>query len=137
MVYKAQEKYDQAVELLQCALTSWEETMEANHPYKAYLLSHLASLMLCRGHISQAEKLASQAAAIAEQVMGPEHLRAALAFETIAHIYDEQSKSKEAEKFCQAALAIREKVLQKDHPWIVRLQQYAASLRQRNLLRER
>ena len=58
----------------------------------------------------------SDALAIKEKALGPDHPEVALALNNLAELYRDQGRYAEAEPLLKRALAIRKKVFGPDHP---------------------
>jgi tetratricopeptide (TPR) repeat protein len=79
---------------------------------------------------SDAEQLASQALAIAEDRLGPDHPQVALILDNLAAANSEQGRFSEAEPLYRRAIAIQQKSLAANHPDLAStLIDYAALLR--------
>lgn len=71
--FRDQNKYKEAANLLNDALTIREKTLGENHPAVAATLNNLAVLYGKRGKYKEAEPLCKRALEIREKVLGKEH----------------------------------------------------------------
>jgi tetratricopeptide (TPR) repeat protein len=96
---------------------------------EAASIFHKAGVYLLeRGRYEQAEELVTQAVAIRESVLEPEHVDLSSSLDQLATIYQHRGRYEQAEPLFQRALAIREKTLGPDHPHIANTLHNLASL---------
>ena len=93
-------------------------------------LSALSCLLRAIKNYDEAESLASQALAIAEEQLGQDHPLVARILDNLAVIYFEQQEFAKAEPLYRRAVAIQEETLGRDHPDLAAsLSDYAILLR--------
>jgi Tfp pilus assembly protein PilF len=85
-------------------------------PEASRLLNQTGFYLYERAEYSHAESLFRRALAIDENVLGPNHLDAALDLNNLALVLKKQGKSEDAEPLYRRALAIREKESGLEHP---------------------
>jgi tetratricopeptide (TPR) repeat protein len=87
-----------------------------NHPYVAFSLNDLATLLHSKGELVVARGLFERALAIREQALGTDHPQTALSLNNLGGLFRDQGDPTAARPLFERALAIREHVLGPDHP---------------------
>ena len=120
LVYRDQNKYKEAANLLNDALAIREKTLGENHPAVAATLNNLAVLYGKRGkykvtmpdtkkaplycttiHFKDAEPLCKRALEIREKVLGSDHPDVAKQLNNLALLCQNQGKYEEVERFVE------------------------------------
>lgn len=127
LVYRDQNKYKEAANLLNDALAIREKTLGENHPAVAATLNNLAVLYGKRGKYKDAEPLCKRALEIREKVLGSDHPDVAKQLNNLALLCQNQGKYEEVEKYYQRALAIYESKLGEDDPNVAKTKNNLAS----------
>lgn len=127
LVYRDQNKYKEAANLLNDALTIREKTLGENHPAVAATLNNLAVLYGKRGKYKDAEPLCKRALEIREKVLGSDHPDVAKQLNNLALLCQNQGKYEEVEKYYQRALSIYETKLGQDDPNVAKTKNNLAS----------
>ena len=107
-ISKANEDYDQAEKLLQKALVAVEKKRGAEHPLAGRILSSLGELY------TATEKYA-------EDSLGPNNDKTAMALNNLASLYIFQGKYSEAHTLCNRALQILGNFFDENHPNVVQV----------------
>jgi tetratricopeptide (TPR) repeat protein len=116
LAYKAQGRYEEAIEKLEEVLRIDEKTIGKEHSGYAITLNNLASVYKDQGKYNEAIEKFEEALRIDEKTIGKEHPDYAGDLSNLALVYDLQGKYDESIKLHQKALAIREKTQAKEHP---------------------
>ncbi|KAJ0022298.1 hypothetical protein NQD34_009788 [Periophthalmus magnuspinnatus] len=106
LVYRDQNKYKEAANLLNDALAIREKTLGPDHPAVAATLNNLAVLYGKRGKYREAEPLCKRALEIREKVLGANHPDVAKQLNNLALLCQNQGKYTEVEQYYQHALYI-------------------------------
>ncbi|KAJ0063348.1 hypothetical protein NL108_000281, partial [Boleophthalmus pectinirostris] len=106
LVYRDQNKYKEAANLLNDALAIREKTLGPDHPAVAATLNNLAVLYGKRGKYREAEPLCKRALEIREKVLGADHPDVAKQLNNLALLCQNQGKYAEVEQYYQRALHI-------------------------------
>ena len=100
-------RYTEAEAYLRRALRIREELQEAGQAYLVALSLHnLASLLVDRGNLDEAERLARRSLALYEKTLGPEDLETAGSLRLCARIARLRGRYDEADALAQRVLAI-------------------------------
>ncbi|VCX30887.1 unnamed protein product [Gulo gulo] len=108
LVYRDQNKYKEATDLLHDALQIREQTLGPEHPAVAATLNNLAVLYGKRGRYREAEPLCQRALEIREKVLGSDHPDVAKQLNNLALLCQNQGKFEEVEQHYARALSIYE-----------------------------
>jgi len=127
LVYRDQNKYKEAANLLNDALAIREKTLGENHPAVAATLNNLAVLYGKRGKYKDAEPLCKRALEIRENVLGSDHPDVAKQLNNLALLCQNQGKYEEVERYYQRALEIYESKLGQDDPNVAKTKNNLAS----------
>merc|ERR1719249_447410 len=127
LVYRDQNKYKEAANLLNDTLAIREKTLGENHPAVAATLNNLAVLYGKRGKYKDAEPLCKRALEIREKVLGSDHPDVAKQLNNLALLCQNQGKYEEVEKYYQRALTIYENKLGQDDPNVAKTKNNLAS----------
>ncbi|GBP53287.1 Kinesin light chain [Eumeta japonica] len=122
-----QNKYKEAANLLNDALSIREKTLGENHPAVAATLNNLAVLYGKRGKYREAEPLCKRALCIREAVLGRDHPDVAKQLNNLALLCQNQNKYDEVEQYYQRALEIYESKLGPDDPNVAKTKNNLAS----------
>lgn len=122
-----QNKYKEAANLLNDALSIRGKTLGENHPAVAATLNNLAVLYGKRGKYKDAEPLCKRALEIREKVLGKDHPDVAKQLNNLALLCQNQGKYDEVEKYYQRALEIYESKLGPDDPNVAKTKNNLAS----------
>jgi len=114
-----QGKYQEALPLLQRALTICEKVLGPEHDDTAISLSNLAMLHYNLGQYDKALLLNQRALEIREKVLGPEHSDTIDSLQIQASVYQALGQYDDALRLHQRALAIKEKILGPEHAYNV------------------
>ncbi len=80
-----------------------------------FLIS-LGDLLQQTAEYEKAKKLYEKALEICRELLGEEHLGAAVVYNNLALLYEKKGEYEKAEEVCKKSLSIREKLLGEDHP---------------------
>ncbi|KAK4887676.1 hypothetical protein RN001_003947 [Aquatica leii] len=134
LVYRDQNKYKEAANLLNDALAIREKTLGENHPAVAATLNNLAVLYGKRGKYKEAEPLCKRALEIREKVLGREHPDVAKQLNNLALLCQNQGKYEEVERYYQRGLEIYEQRLGPDDPNVAKTKNNLASFLYKQIL---
>ena len=108
--------FDQAVPLLELALTGRRELLGHGHAETADSELHLAYLLWQQGRFDDAVPLYESSIETHRRVLGPEHPVLADSLNGLGIVYWNQGRYDDAEPLYQRSLEIREQALGRDHP---------------------
>ena len=135
-VYKAQGKYEKALEYYGKALVISERVLGTEHPDTAATYNNMALVFRAQGEYEKALEYYGKALTIRERVLGTEHPdtaatynnmagvfydqgdyeKAAATYNNMAGVYRSQGEYEKALEYYGKALATRERVLGPEHP---------------------
>uniref|UniRef100_A0A674JPI5 Kinesin light chain n=1 Tax=Terrapene triunguis TaxID=2587831 RepID=A0A674JPI5_9SAUR len=127
LVYRDQNKYKEATDLLNDALDIREQALGVEHPAVAATLNNLAVLYGKRGKYKEAEPLCKRALEIREKVLGPTHPDVAKQLNNLALLCQNQSKFEEMERYYERALRIYQSQLGPHDPNVAKTKNNLAS----------
>jgi tetratricopeptide (TPR) repeat protein len=108
--------YDQALPLLENALSTRRQLFGGMHPDVAISLNNLGLMLYYKGNYSKAEELYNEALAIRQKIYGDEHPDVADNLSNLASLHKDKCDYSIAEEFNREALAIRRKIYGDEHP---------------------
>ncbi|CAM6003810.1 unnamed protein product [Sphagnum balticum] len=111
-----QQKYPQAVELLEQLLALKEEAEGGKSAEFAFTAGELARACYLRGHYDQSEKLLKGVIDVYTEVHGEDHLVTANSLYNLATVYLVQNKLDEATPLLKEVLKTKSSLLGSDHP---------------------
>jgi CHAT domain-containing protein/Tfp pilus assembly protein PilF len=114
-----EQKYDEALPLVQRAIEIREKLLGPNHRDVAIATGELAWLYDMKGELAKAEPLYERARSIIEKVRGSEHPDVANSLGVLALLYLNRGENAKASLFQARAVAIFEKTLGAEHPRFV------------------
>ncbi|PWA25546.1 hypothetical protein CCH79_00019885 [Gambusia affinis] len=127
LVYRDQNKYKEAANLLNDALAIREKTLGMDHPAVAATLNNLAVLYGKRGKYKEAEPLCKRALEIREKVLGTDHPDVAKQLNNLALLCQNQGKYQEVEQYYERALHIYQSKLGPDDANVAKTKNNLAS----------
>jgi serine/threonine protein kinase/Tfp pilus assembly protein PilF len=108
--------YDQALPLLEAALTSRRQLLGEENLEVATTMANLGGVWWHRGEFDKAEPLLQRALSIRERLLGPNDPVVASSLNNLGNLHWSKGDYQQAEALLERALAIREKTLGADHP---------------------
>jgi len=115
LVYKDQNKFDEAIKLQKESLRITEETVGKHHYNYAIGLNNLAISYLRQGKLDEAMELSKEAIQIDRETIGIKHPSYATHLNVLASTYSEQGNYIEAIKLYEESLNIIKETLGKNH----------------------
>lgn len=116
LVYKAQGRYDEAIEKFEIALEIGEKTIGKEHPSYSTRLNNLANVYRSLGRYEKAIEILMEALAIDAKIIGKTHPNYAISLNNLANTYQLLGRYPEAIEKYKEALAIDAKTIGKEHP---------------------
>ncbi len=104
-----QDRYEDALILMQTVLTSRKTRLGRSHPLTASALDVMARIRLRQGFFDQAERLQRRALATRENRLGSSHPDVAVSLDGLGRILRRQGRGMEAEPLLRRALALAAK----------------------------
>ncbi len=124
----ARSRFAEAEALYLQAKRLGEQSLGADHPQVAEILSGLALLYSAQGKSAEAEALYLQAKRLGEQSLGADHPQVAEILCRLAMFYSDQGRYAKAEARYRRVLSIREQTLGAEHPQVATVFQLLAVL---------
>ncbi|MDZ8260602.1 tetratricopeptide repeat protein [Nostoc sp. ChiQUE01b] len=118
LVYRLQERYNEAEPLYQQALELRKRLLGEEHLDVVDSLNSLAFIYRLQERYSEAEPLYQQALELRKRLLGEEHLDVADSLGNLAFIYFLQRRYSKAEPLYQQALELRKRLLGEEHPLV-------------------
>ena len=115
-VYSNLGLYDQALPLLEAALTTRRQRLGEENLEVATTMVNLGGVWWHRGEYDKAEPLMQRALSIRERLLGPNDPTVASSLHNLGNLRWSKGEYDQAEALLERALAIRERVLGADHP---------------------
>jgi len=110
-VYDSVGLYDQALPLLDSALTTRRKLLGADHVDVASSLAACSTLWFHKGEFAKGKPMLEEALRIREKLLGPDDPEVAATLHNLGNMYFGLGNYAEAERYAARALAIREKKL--------------------------
>ncbi|HYL13754.1 MAG TPA: serine/threonine-protein kinase [Terriglobales bacterium] len=115
-VYASLALYEQAVPLLDTALSTRRRLLGEENLDVATSLDHLGAVWWRRGEYDKAEPLLARSLAIRERLLGSDDPVLASSYHNLGNLHWSKGEYDQAQTLMERALAIREKRLGPDHP---------------------
>lgn len=115
-VYSSLGMYDQALPLMESALTTRRQRLGEENLEVAGTLSNLGSVWWHKGEYDKAESLMKRSLATRERLLGPNDAIVANSLNNLGNLYWSKGEYEQAQPALERALAIRERVLGADNP---------------------
>jgi tetratricopeptide (TPR) repeat protein len=112
------ERYEEARQKYECALTLREKVLGPEHPLVTPPLNNLGNIFEELGRHEEAMHVHERVLAIREKALGPQHPDLASALGNLGNALTSLGRYEEALKRHERALAIREQALGADHPLV-------------------
>ena len=116
LVYDSLGLYDQALALLEAALTSRRQLLGEENLEVASTMVNLGGVWWHKGDYDKAEPLLERGLSIRERLLGPNDVVVASSLQNLGNLHWSKGEYGQAETLIERALAIREKTLGPDHP---------------------
>lgn len=115
LLYKNQEKLEEAEKMLERALRGYEQVLGPDHTSTLETVNNLSNLYINQGKLEEAEKKYERALRRMEKGVGPDHTSTLYTANKLGNLYVSQGKLEEAEKMLERALRGYENTLGPDH----------------------
>jgi CHAT domain-containing protein/tetratricopeptide (TPR) repeat protein len=116
LVYQAQGRYSEALQLHQKALAIYLAVLGENHPNAADSYFDMGDIYKAQGRYAEALQYYQKALAIYLAALGKKHPNVADSYNSMRNVYQAQGRYAEALEYYQKALAINLAVLGENHP---------------------
>ncbi|MCA9310794.1 MAG: tetratricopeptide repeat protein, partial [Phycisphaerales bacterium] len=110
-------RFDEAEPMLRRSLAYHEALYHGEHQYQAFVMNHLARVLMQKGEREEAASMMEEAQQILEQQIGPRHPNVAVVISSRAALMADMERYEEAVRLYEESLAIVADSLGESHGW--------------------
>jgi len=104
-LWRKRGQYEAAVAEYRQALSIYEDSLKADHPYKVFTLNAIGSIRLAQGRYDEAVERFEEALALAETGLPADHQQVVYAYRELGRVYRERGDYEQAVRWFEKGLA--------------------------------